>query len=117
MGMALSRLANEDPTFRVSSDNEAGETIISGMGELHLEIMVDRMKREFGVEANVGNPQVSYRETITGTADVENKYIKQTGGKGQYGHVKIRIKPLEDVVEGSKGIEERNPRRRIRVHQ
>jgi elongation factor G len=98
MGMALSRLANEDPTFRVTSDNEAGETIISGMGELHLEIMVDRMKREFNVETNVGNPQVSYRETISGTSEVDNKYVKQTGGKGQYGHVKIRIKPMEEMA-------------------
>ena len=104
MGMALARLGSEDPTFRVSSDQETGETIIAGMGELHLEIMVDRMKREFNVEANVGAPQVSYRETISGTADVEHKYVKQSGGKGQYGHVKIRVKPLvlEEVVEGAK---------------
>ncbi len=98
MGKALSRLSNEDPTFHVSSDNEMGETIISGMGELHLEIMVDRMKREFNVDANVGQPQVAYRETISGTAEVDNKYVKQTGGKGQYGHVKIRIKPLEPLA-------------------
>jgi elongation factor G len=101
MGMALSRLAKEDPTFRVTSDAETGDTIISGMGELHLEIMVDRMKREFSVEANVGTPQVAYRETITGNAEIENKYIKQTGGKGQYGHVKLRIKPLEELPEGT----------------
>ncbi len=94
MGLALKRLSDEDPTFRIKSDAETGETVIMGMGELHLEIIVDRMKREFGVEANVGKPQVAYKETITGEAEVENKYIKQTGGKGQYGHVKIKIKPL-----------------------
>lgn len=94
MGMALKRLSDEDPTFKIQSDSETGETVIKGMGELHLEIIVDRMKREFGVEANVGKPQVAYKETITGEAEVENKYIKQTGGKGQYGHVKIKIKPL-----------------------
>src|ERR1700733_4355229 len=94
MGMALKRLSDEDPTFKIKSDAETGETVIMGMGELHLEILVDRMKREFGVEANVGKPQVAYKETITGEAEVENKYIKQTGGKGQYGHVKITIKPL-----------------------
>ncbi len=102
MGIALSRLSDEDPTFRVSSDPETMETIISGMGELHLEIIVDRMKREFGVEASTGKPQVAYRETIQGTSDVEYKHIKQTGGRGQYGHVKIRVKPLEPVVEGVK---------------
>jgi elongation factor G len=102
MGMALKRLADEDPTFRVSSDQETMETIISGMGELHLDIIVDRMKREFGVEANVGAPQVSYRETITGTADAEEKYIKQTGGKGQYGHVKIKIAPMDLDVDPEK---------------
>lgn len=96
MGLALKRLSDEDPTFRIQSDSETGETVIKGMGELHLEIIVDRMKREFGVEANVGKPQVAYKETITGEAEVENKYIKQTGGKGQYGHVKIKIKPLPD---------------------
>ena len=94
MGMALKRLSDEDPTFKIKSDQETGETVIMGMGELHLEIIVDRMKREFSVEANVGKPQVAYKETITGEAEVENKYIKQTGGKGQYGHVKIKIKPL-----------------------
>jgi elongation factor G len=102
MGMALRRLADEDPTFRIKADSETGETVIMGMGELHLEIIVDRMKREFGVEANVGAPQVAYKETITGEAEAENKYIKQTGGKGQYGHVKIKIKPLEPEVEGAK---------------
>ena len=102
MGMALSRLSDEDPTFRVTSDPETLETIVSGMGELHLEIIVDRMRREFGVEASTGKPQVAYRETISGKADVEYKHIKQTGGRGQYGHVKIRIKPLEPLVEGKK---------------
>ena len=95
MGMALSRLAQEDPTFRVSTDQETMETIIAGMGELHLEIIVDRMKREFNVEANVGKPQVAYRETIMGTAEMEGKYIKQSGGKGNYGHVKIKIAPMD----------------------
>ncbi len=98
MGMALNRLAAEDPTFRVESDPETGDTIIWGMGELHLDIIVDRMKREFAVEANVGRPQVAYKETITATAEVDNKYVKQSGGKGQYGHVKIRIKPLDYSV-------------------
>ena len=102
MGIALSRLSDEDPTFRIKSDPETGETIISGMGELHLEIIVDRMKREFNVEASTGKPQVAYRETIQGTSDVEYKHIKQTGGRGQYGHVKIRVKPLEPLVEGAK---------------
>lgn len=95
MGMALNRLAQEDPTFRVSTDQETGETIIAGMGELHLEIIVDRMKREFSVETNVGKPQVAYRETITGNAEVEGKYIKQSGGRGNYGHVRIRVKPMD----------------------
>jgi len=102
MGMALKKLGNEDPTFRVSSNSETGETIISGMGELHLEIMVDRMKREFSVEANVGEPQVAYRETIMNTAEADHKYVKQTGGKGQYGHVRLVLKPLEPLVEGEK---------------
>jgi elongation factor G len=99
MGMALKRLSDEDPTFRVTSDEETQETLISGMGELHLEIIVDRMKREFGVEANVGKPQVAYRETITGEADAEEKYVKQSGGKGQYGHVKIKVRPLDYSVK------------------
>jgi elongation factor G len=102
MGMALNKLSDEDPTFRVSSDPETLETVISGMGELHLEIIVDRMKREFGVEATVGKPQVSYKETIQGEAEAEHKYIKQSGGRGQYGHVKIKIKPLEKLEEGAK---------------
>ncbi len=95
MGTALHRLAEEDPTFRVAGDPDTGETIISGMGELHLEIIVDRMKREFNVDANVGRPQVAYKETIMGEADGEGKYIKQSGGRGQYGHVKLRVRPLE----------------------
>ncbi len=99
MGLALNRLAQEDPTFKVSTDTETMETIIAGMGELHLEIIVDRMKREFGVEANVGKPQVAYRETITGEAQAEGKYIKQSGGKGNYGHVKIKIKPMDQNVD------------------
>jgi elongation factor G len=94
MGIALNRLAQEDPSFRVRTDEESGQTIISGMGELHLEIIVDRMKREFAVEANVGAPQVAYRETIRRTAEkVEGKFIKQTGGRGQYGHVVMRVEP------------------------
>jgi elongation factor G len=99
MGMALKKLSDEDPTFRVTSDQETMETIISGMGELHLEILVDRMKREFSVEANVGKPQVAYRETITRPGEAEAKYIKQTGGRGQYGHVKIRVKPMDKNVD------------------
>jgi elongation factor G len=97
MGMALKKLSDEDPTFRVTSDAETMETIISGMGELHLEILVDRMQREFNVGANVGKPQVAYRETVLGASDAEGKYIKQTGGKGQYGHVKIKMKHLEEI--------------------
>ena len=99
MGMALNRLAQEDPTFKVTTDQETGETIIAGMGELHLEIIVDRMKREFTVEANVGKPQVAYRETIIGTSEAEGKYIKQSGGRGNYGHVKIRVKPMEMLTK------------------
>jgi elongation factor G len=102
MGIALKKLSDEDPTFKVSSDQETLETIISGMGELHLDILVDRMKREFSVEANVGKPQVAYKETIQKQAEAETKYIKQSGGRGQYGHVKIRIKPLEPLKEGVK---------------
>ena len=96
MGTALSKLAEEDPTFKVTSNQETGQTLISGMGELHLEIIVDRMKREFKVEANVGKPQVAYRETINGAADVEEKYAKQSGGRGQYGHVKIKVEANPD---------------------
>ena len=102
MGIALSRLAQEDPSFRVKTDEESGQTIIAGMGELHLEIIVDRMKREFGVEANVGKPQVAYRETIRKTIeDAEGKFVRQSGGKGQYGHVVLKIEPNEP----GKGIE------------
>ena len=93
MGIALQKLAEEDPSFRVKSDTETGQTIISGMGELHLDIIVDRMLREFKVEANIGKPQVAYRETIRGTADQDSKFARQSGGKGQYGHVKIKISP------------------------
>ena len=113
MGMALNRLAQEDPTFKVSTDQETGETIIAGMGELHLEILVDRMKREFSVEANVGKPQVAYRETITGTSDAEGKYIKQSGGRGNYGHVKIKVKPM---VALTKEEEEKLPKNTKRVN-
>lgn len=100
MGLALSKLAEEDPSFRVRTDEETGQTIISGMGELHLDIIVDRMKREFKVECNVGAPQVAYRETIKTTAtDVEHKYSKQTGGRGQYGHVVITFDPYKEADE------------------
>ena len=95
MGIALAKLAEEDPTFKTYTNAETGQTIIAGMGELHLEIIVDRLLREFKVEANVGKPQVSYKETLTGTADIDNKYAKQSGGRGQYGHVKIRVYPRE----------------------
>ena len=104
MGMALQRLAKEDPSFRVSTDEESGQTLIAGMGELHLEIIVDRMKREFKVEANVGKPQVAYRETIRGTVESEGKHVKQSGGRGQYGHVWLRIEPNES----GKGVEFKN---------
>ncbi len=100
MGVALKKLSDEDPTFIVSTDEETMQTIISGMGELHLEILVDRMKREFGVEANVGAPQVAYRETIQREAEADYKYIKQSGGRGQYGHVKLRIRPMVALEEG-----------------
>ena len=108
MGIALGRLAQEDPSFRVRSDEESGQTIISGMGELHLEIIVDRMRREFGVEANVGAPQVAYRETIRKSAEQEGKFVKQSGGRGQYGHVWIRLEPNEvgkgyEFVDAVKG--------------
>ena len=99
MGLAMRRLSDEDPTFKVKTDTETMETIIAGMGELHLEILVERMKREFNVEANVGKPQVAYRETITMPAEAEGKYVKQSGGRGQYGHCRLRIKPLEKNID------------------
>jgi len=109
MGIALSRLASEDPSFRIRTDEESGQTIISGMGELHLEIIVDRMKREFGVEANIGKPQVTYRETVRKTVkDVDGKFVRQSGGKGQYGHVVFTLEPQEagkgfEFVDATKG--------------
>jgi elongation factor G len=95
MGIALGKLAQEDPSFKVHTDEESGQTIISGMGELHLEIIVDRMKREFKVEANVGAPQVAYRETIRSSVEQEGKFVRQSGGRGQYGHVWLKLEPLE----------------------
>jgi elongation factor G len=108
MGIALHRLADEDPTFKVSGDPETGETIISGMGELHLEVLVERMKREFSVNATAGRPQVAYKETVAGSAEAEGKYIKQSGGRGQYGHVRLKIEPMErgqgfEFVDAVKG--------------
>ncbi len=108
MSLALRKLSDEDPTFRIKSDEETAETIISGMGELHLEIIVDRLKREFGVNVNVGRPQVAYKETISGTAEAEGKYIRQSGGRGQYGHVWLRVEPKErgqgyEFVDAIKG--------------
>ncbi len=100
MGVALSKLAQEDPSFRVRTDEESGQTIISGMGELHLDIIVDRMRREFSVEANIGKPQVAYREAIRNTCEIEGKFIRQSGGRGQYGHVWIRFEPVEGESEG-----------------
>lgn len=105
LGLSLNKLALEDPSFKIKYDDETGQTVISGMGELHLEIIVDRLNREFNVESNVGAPQVAYRETITRDADIENKFIRQTGGRGQYGHVKIRVEPLERG-EGFKFVDE-----------
>ncbi|GAF88310.1 unnamed protein product, partial [marine sediment metagenome] len=98
MGVALGKLAQEDPSFKVHTDEESGQTIISGMGELHLEIIVDRMSREFSVDANVGKPQVAYRETIRTTVEQEGKFVRQSGGRGQYGHVWLRIEPQEAGV-------------------
>ena len=106
MGVALNRLAKEDPSFRVRTDEESGQTIISGMGELHLEIFVDRMRREFGVEANVGAPQVAYRETIRKEVEVEAKHVKQSGGKGQYAHVVIKMEPMEPGGAGYEFVDE-----------
>ena len=106
MGVALVRLAEEDPTFRVETDEETNQTLISGMGELHLDIIVDRMKREFGVEANVGKPQVSYREAIKTMAEAEGKYVKQSGGRGQYGHCRLRVEPQTEEGKGSEFIDE-----------
>ena len=108
MGIALYRLAQEDPSFRVKTDEETNQTIISGMGELHLEILVDRMKREFNVEANIGSPQVAYREAIKKSVDAEGKFVKQSGGKGQYGHVWLKVEPNEqgkgyEFVDAIKG--------------
>ncbi len=106
MGIALNRLAQEDPSFRVRTDEESGQTIISGMGELHLEIIVDRMKREFGVEAHVGKPQVAYRETIRKTVEnVEGKFVKQSGGRGQYGHVVLKMEPQTEPGKGSEFVD------------
>ena len=97
MGVALGKLAAEDPSFSVRTDEESGQTIIGGMGELHLDILVDRMKREFSVEANIGKPQVAYRETIRDTVESEGKFVRQTGGRGQYGHVWLKLEPMEDA--------------------
>jgi elongation factor G len=105
MGIALGKLAQEDPSFRVKTDEESGQTIISGMGELHLDIIVDRMKREFGVEANIGKPQVAYRETIRNKCEIEGKFVRQSGGRGQFGHCWIRFEPAD---EGQEGLEFRN---------
>lgn len=99
MGIALGKLAQEDPSFRVETDEESGQTIISGMGELHLDVLVDRMRREFSVEANIGKPQVAYRETIRKTVEIEGKHVKQSGGRGQYGHVVLRLEPLDPDAE------------------
>ena len=103
MGVALSKLAQEDPSFRVKTDEESGQTIISGMGELHLDILVDRMRREFMVEANIGKPQVAYRETIRNHCEIEGKFVRQSGGRGQYGHVWLKFEPAEDA--GAEGLE------------
>ncbi len=106
MGVALQRLAEEDPTFRVETDEETNQVLISGMGELHLDIIVDRIKREFGVEANVGKPQVSYRETILDKSQAEHKYAKQSGGRGQYGHCYLRVEPIEETEKGYEFVDE-----------
>jgi elongation factor G len=107
MGVALSKLAQEDPSFKVKTDEESGQTIISGMGELHLDILVDRMRREFSVDANIGKPQVAYRERITRLSDIDSKFVRQSGGRGQYGHVKIRFEPADEVnAEGLEFVNE-----------
>jgi len=106
MGIALGKLAQEDPSFRVKTDEETGQTIISGMGELHLDIIVDRMRREFNVEANIGKPQVAYREAIRNTSEIEGKFVRQSGGRGQYGHVWVKFEPAED--ESAEGLEFEN---------
>jgi elongation factor G len=106
MGVALGKLAQEDPSFRVKTDEETGQTIISGMGELHLDIIVDRMRREFSVEANIGKPQVAYREAIKNSCEIEGKFIRQSGGRGQYGHVWIRFEPRADLGEGLEFVNE-----------
>jgi elongation factor G len=107
MGVALGKLAQEDPSFRVKTDEETGQTIISGMGELHLDILVDRMRREFSVEANIGKPQVAYRESITNITDIEGKFVRQSGGRGQYGHVWVKFEPGEDAnAEGLEFVNE-----------
>lgn len=107
MGIALGKLSQEDPSFRVKTDQETGQTIISGMGELHLDILVDRMRREFSVEANIGNPQVAYREAIRNTSEIEGKFVRQSGGRGQYGHVWVRFEPAEDAnAEGLEFVNE-----------
>ncbi len=105
MGIALGRLAQEDPSFRVKTDEETGQTIISGMGELHLDILVDRMRREFNVEANIGKPQVAYREAIRNKCEIEGKFVRQSGGRGQFGHCWIRFEPSD---EGQEGLEFKN---------
>jgi elongation factor G len=107
MGIALGKLAQEDPSFRVKTDEETGQTIISGMGELHLDILVDRMRREFSVEANIGKPQVAYREAIRNTSEIEGKFVRQSGGRGQYGHVWIKFEPAENAdAEGLEFVNE-----------
>jgi elongation factor G len=107
MGVALGKLAQEDPSFRVRTDQETGQTIISGMGELHLDIIVDRMRREFSVEANIGKPQVAYREAIANTCEIEGKFVRQSGGRGQYGHVWVKFEPAEDkTAEGLEFVNE-----------
>ena len=106
MGVALGKLAQEDPSFRVKTDEESGQTIISGMGELHLDVLVDRMRREFSVEANIGKPQVAYREAIRNTCDIEGKFVRQSGGRGQYGHVWVKFEPRDDGEEGLEFINE-----------